>query len=147
MDIFDYSVEAKFPKIKQEGYKVTSPQDPQYNCIAWAADVNTSWYEPDPFNMYSWPTKGKREYSLEAYIDIYKSIGYELCNSHNLEEDYEKVAIYTDSNSNPTHAAKQLESGTWTSKLGPYKDIQHQTLEALEGTDYGHSAVILKRAK
>ena len=50
----------------------------------------------------------------------------------------------------PSHAARQLPSGHWTSKLGKAEDIRHSTLEAVEsdpnlGLGYGKVAVILKR--
>lgn len=52
----------------------------------------------------------------------------------------------------PTHAARQLPSGAWTSKLGEWEDIEHDTLEALEGSEgrgeaYGRVALILKRER
>jgi hypothetical protein len=37
----------------------------------------------------------------------------------------------------PTHAALQLESGDWTSKLGDFEDISHSTIEAVSGPVYG----------
>jgi len=57
---------------------------------------------------------------------------------------FEKVAIYA-LDGEPTHAARQLSDGTWTSKLGKDIDITH-TLRALEGSTYGQVAAYLKRA-
>jgi hypothetical protein len=52
----------------------------------------------------------------------------------------------------PTHAAKQLPSGEWNSKLGGWEEIKHKTLSCLNGTDitgkrisYGKPIQILKR--
>ncbi len=72
----------------------------------------------------------------------------------NWRRDFEKIAIYVDTDGVPTHAARQLPDGSWTSKLGDWEDIQHQTLEALEtGNDkahqelgYGKVAKIMRRA-
>ena len=50
-------------------------------------------------------------------------------------------------NNRPTHAARQLESGLWTSKCGKLQDIQHETLQAIEGGLYGHPAVFLQRRR
>jgi hypothetical protein len=63
---------------------------------------------------------------------------------------FEKIALYADKNGLPSHAARQLPSGTWTSKLGPMEDIEHLMLEALEdaaGTTsaYGKVALIVRR--
>jgi regulator of protease activity HflC (stomatin/prohibitin superfamily) len=46
----------------------------------------------------------------------------------------------------PVHAARQLPSGMWTSKLGALEDIEHQ-LEGLAGDRYGKIGQILKRSK
>jgi hypothetical protein len=56
----------------------------------------------------------------------------------------EKVALFADPAGIPTHAARQLASGQWTSKLGQAEDIEHE-LRALEGEIYGVVALILKR--
>jgi hypothetical protein len=45
----------------------------------------------------------------------------------------------------PTHAARQLPDGTWTSKLGISEDIQH-ALDDLAGAVYRAVVQILKRA-
>jgi hypothetical protein len=61
-----------------------------------------------------------------------------------LENGYEKVAIYT-LNGVPTHAARQLPNGNWTSKLGSEIDIEHNSLDCLNGTVYGKAEIIMKR--
>ena len=43
--------------------------------------------------------------------------------------------------------ARQLASGTWTSKLGPDEDISHHTPAALEGALYGTVVVLMKRRR
>ncbi len=43
------------------------------------------------------------------------------------------------------HVARQLKEGMWTSKLGPDEDIEHNTLDALEGELYGAVTQVLKR--
>ena len=79
-------------------------------------------------------------------------IGYEVCpiGSRALEPGVQKIALYVDEDGTPTHAARQLPSGEWTSKLGRAEDIRHKTLEALEGSagqppGYGRAKLILKR--
>jgi hypothetical protein len=37
----------------------------------------------------------------------------------------------------PTHAALQLPSGEWTSKLGPFEDISHAHENDVNGPAYG----------
>lgn len=74
-------------------------------------------------------------------------MGYALCKNAGYEDGFEKIAIYVDSNGKPTHVARQLSSGHWTSKLGKLEDIEHKTLESLSGSQYGTVAVIMKRPK
>jgi len=147
MATYDPYLEKIFPKIKNEGYDVTSPIDPRYNCFAWAAENNKLWYEPDYNYIGYWPVNIAREYTIDALINLYQSLGYDICENGELEKNYEKIAIYIDVNNIPQHAARQLDSGAWTSKLGVDKDIQHKTLEGLEGSSYGNVGVILKRQK
>ena len=70
-----------------------------------------------------------------------------MCNSIAYEEGFEKVAIYIDTHGKPTHAARQLSSGIWTSKLGQLEDIEHSKLDDITGSQYGSVGVILKRLK
>lgn len=85
------------------------------------------------------------ECNLEAYKKAYGTLSYAECADGKYEPEYEKVAIYIDREGKPTHAARQLSSGRWTSKLGQHVDIDHETLEALEGPTYGTVAVFMKR--
>ena len=64
---------------------------------------------------------------------------------HFLETNFEKVAIYT-KGSKPTHMARQLENGKWTSKLGSDEDLEHHTLEGLECDLYGKATIFMKRS-
>jgi hypothetical protein len=44
-----------------------------------------------------------------------------------------------------THAARQLPTGKWTSKLGKGEDIEHDTPEDVAGGVYGDVMQIMKR--
>lgn len=110
-------LENLFPNLKQNHYKVTSPYDPSYNCIAWAADDNCTWWEPDPMGIYYWPRRIPRKYSVESYRAAYERMGYKIISEDSLESNCKKVAIFSNEGV-PTHVARQLESGYWTSKIG-----------------------------
>lgn len=140
-------IESIFPNLPLCGYSITSPATPEYNCIAWAAADTESWWEPDPYNLSFWPTGVPRAYTLEAYVKAYNTRGYVVCDNFNREDDFEKIAIYIDASGKPTHAARQLTSGRWTSKLGQLEDIEHHTLDGLTGNDYGIVAALMKRHK
>ncbi|HEY4481763.1 MAG TPA: hypothetical protein VI489_02815 [Candidatus Brocadiaceae bacterium] len=139
-------IERAFPGLANSGYFITSPETVEYNCIAWAAGDTKRWWEPDPFYISYWPPGVTRRYALETYIEAYESLDYVICHDDKYEPDFEKIAIYVDSNGKPTHAAKQLDSGSWTSKLGSLEDIKH-TLDGLGGSGYGSIAAVMKRPK
>ena len=76
---------------------------------------------------------------------VYVNDGFERSESSDPEPGYEKIAIYVDRRGLPLHAARQLESGRWTSKMGELEDIEHDTLDALEGPKYGKPVRYLRR--
>ena len=138
-------IEEIFPGLQASGYYFTSPATKEYNCIAWAAGDNETWWWPNKDCF--WPSEIPQEENLDAFIKIYETFGYSLCDNDSYKEGIEKVAIYVDSEGIPTHAARQLSKGCWTSKLGRLEDIEHNTLESLAGSEYGTVAVIMKRPK
>lgn len=139
-------LEALFPNLAASGYSLTSRQTDEYNCIAWAAGDTERWWWPTPDpDLSFWPVGVPRERTLDRFVQAYEILGYQVCENPDLEEGVEKVAIYTNDKSLPTHAARQLPSGRWTSKLGSLEDIEHLTLESVNGNDYGSVSTILKR--
>jgi hypothetical protein len=87
---------------------------------------------------------------LANFIAAFKTEQYEEWSKENgrLESRYEKVAIFTDTSGEPTHAARQLSNGRWVSKLGrDWKDVEHANLLSVEGVDYGKVAKILRRKR
>ena len=136
--------ESLFPNLSKTGYKITSPESDEYNCIAWAAGENDLWRDPNPFYRYYWPRRASRDASVGAFVDVFKTLGYETCPDDRLEPGFEKVAIYANTTGKPTHVARQLRSGAWTSKPGNLEDVEH-TLEGLTNSEYGDVVQILKR--
>jgi hypothetical protein len=137
-------LKALFPRLQKATFRVTSDADAVYNCIAWAAGVTNDWWWPleDPTEAY-WPEGIPRERTVEAFRDVFATLGYTVCSSEELEPGFEKIALFTASNL-PTHAARQLPSGLWTSKLGQGEDIEHG-LHDLEGDLYGTVALVMQR--
>jgi len=88
-----------------------------------------------------------REETVAGFIRAFGHLGYAICDSSDLEPDFEKLAIYADDTDVPTHMARQLQSGDWTSKLGELEDIQHLTLDQLSGSQYGRVVQFLKRKR
>jgi hypothetical protein len=133
---------ADFPSLNGN-YQKTSDETKNYNCIAWAAGDSKRWWWPDHLGFYYWPKSVRREEQISAFIDAFKSLGFELCDSCAHEHGIEKVAIYALLGV-PTHAARQLPSGIWTSKMGQGIDISHE-LNAVKGQKYGAPVVFLSR--
>lgn len=133
-----------FPGLRQDSFTITSRQNPRYNCIAWAGgDERHFWWPAQTTDAY-WPPGVPAEESVEAFQQAFGTLGYAPCDRRELESDFEKVAIFVDARGIPTHAARQLPDGYWTSKLGKQWDIRH-TLEELEGQLYGRVGLLLKR--
>jgi len=132
-----------FPNLLTTGYKVTSPSDRRYNCIAWAAGDSLQWWWP--ILPYHWPDGVSREVTLDAFIQAYGTVGYLSCSDGSLEPGIEKVAIYA-IGTDVKHAARQLPNGNWTSKLGKEVDIEH-TLEGVAGSVYGTAVHFLQRSR
>jgi len=59
------------------------------------------------------------------FIGAFETLVFSLCQEAEYEIGFEKIAIHVDSKGKPTHAARQLISGLWTSKLGEFVDIEH----------------------
>ena len=74
----------------------------------------------------------------------FATVGCSPCQGDELEAGYEKVALFADADGRPTHAARQLPNGNWTSKLGKAEDIQHR-LRDVEGVLYGVVVLVMKR--
>jgi len=148
MDIYDrLMLLAEFPKLAQVRFEVTSAQTSEYNCIAWAAsETHRAWW-PDKMKIGYWPKGIPREVTLKAFIQAYETLGYRPCEMNtSLELGKEKIAIFVGYAGRPTHAARQLENGDWTSKLGRNFDISHELL-GVTGGEYGDVAQIMDRPR
>ena len=133
-----------FPNLSAGDCSITSPISLSYNCIAWAAgDTSKVWW-PDLRNIGYWPSGVPRIAAIESFISAFATLGYSICQSAAHESAFEKIALYTKPTGRPTHAARQLNSGRWTSKIGRMEDIEHD-LNELNGTEYGTVACIMKR--
>lgn len=131
-----------FPRLTEDSYRVTSPATSDYNCIAWCANDTAHWWQPGVY----WPASAvENDFGIAALEAAFQSLGFADCGLDNsLELDCEKIALYG-SGAFYTHAARQLPSGKWTSKLGRDVDIEHESPERLAGGIYGEVVEIMKR--
>ena len=138
-------LENVFPGLAKGDYRITSPADPDYNCLAWAMAGAGKWWWPGPdVEKEYWPPGILRETTLDAFRAALALHGYVECAGEEAEEGFEKVAVFAEGQGKPTHAARQLLTGRWTSKLGRMEDIEH-ALRDLEGAIYGAVTLIMKR--
>ena len=139
----------KFPNLTETNHTKTSEEDLGYNCIAWAAERGASdeewWWPRVEEEGYYWPASVPRRATVECFVEAFRTLEYEPCSSGEREAGWQKVALYVDDRGTPTHMARQLADGQWTSKLGGDEDITHATLEALEGPLYGQAEYYLRR--
>jgi hypothetical protein len=142
-----------FPGLNKNNCIQTSSRNRAYNCIAWAAGDATRYWCPGGWSGHGssneyWPPAVSDQDSISSFIDAFRHLGYDVTatNDDGLEEGIEKVAFYVTSGGLVMHAARQLSSGLWTSKLGEDIDISHP-LYALEGQEYGKVAVLMRRPR
>jgi hypothetical protein len=139
------AVNAVFPNLRAGRFLLTSPATAKYNCIAWAAGETSKWWWPTP-GVYYWPAGIPSEETLDAFVAAFATLGFSPSNDGALESGFEKVALYALAG-RPTHMARQLASGKWTSKLGRDIDIEHETPIEVESPLYGTVARFLRRAR
>jgi hypothetical protein len=137
------------PKLRPENFAAVSHATPRYNCVAFANEDERHWWEPGMHGgKYYWPT-GKTHDTIESWREIFEKEGYEETDNRDIEPGFEKVAIYVDlKDFLPSHVAKS-DGRIWKSKLGKGQDIEHASLDLLEGDqfdEYGVVDVVLKRA-
>jgi len=139
-------IEALFPALLDAGFRITSPATSDYNCIAWAAGNMARWWwpgdDPDDAAVF-WPPGVAARETVDAFTAAFATIGYVVCAGEGLESGFEKIALFAKVGI-PTHTARQLPSGRWTSKLGRREDIEHD-LHAISGTLYGTVVLLLRR--
>lgn len=138
-------IDAQYPAAAGR-YQITSPTDDDYNCIAFAAGCDTEWWSHQP--GYRWPAQ--RTPLINALVAVFAGLGYENRepSDNAIEAGYDKVALYV-KRGMWCHAARQLPSGKWRSKLGPDEDIEHDTPECLcgDGNAYGAVHCIMRKAR
>jgi hypothetical protein len=144
------------PNLKPKRYAITSFDEARYNCIAWAAnDITQRWWPHDPEDAEEglyWPPDVPTDRTIDAFVAAFGKRGYVPCGDNgSVEVDVEKIALYAKKGLAgelvPTHAARQLSSGCWTSKLGSCEDIAHLGVDDIYCREYGEVVLYLKRPR
>jgi hypothetical protein len=139
-----------FENIATTDFDCTSDPEDGYNCIAWALGKTDKWWWPKPTAPYFWPLGLPKApvhvaEAIPNFLAAFRTEGYKVCRNGKFSRRYEKIALFVDSVGRPKHAARLLRKGVWSSKLGQSEDIEHKTLECLEGNAYGEVRIFLKR--
>lgn len=144
----------QFPGLYHDNkFDITSPIDPNYNCIAWAFKLFKDRWMATPKGIPYldgvtwWPDGIKDGDEIQCLEQAFSSIGYSKCDSCEHEDGYIKVALYYNPiNNHWTHAARESRKGEhWMSKLGPQYDIHHGSPYTIENDIYGKVYCIMKR--
>jgi hypothetical protein len=139
-----------FPNLSYTNSNKTSEATDTYNCLAWAIGINNKYLWP---NSIYWPNDDlngpPNKITFKTYFEKYLKY-FEVTNKDHVSyktviPGYQKIAIYIDNDNLPSHFARQLPNGMWTSKLGDNIDITHNTLEVLEGPVYGKVGIIMAK--
>jgi hypothetical protein len=131
-----------FPRLTAQNHRVTSPATADYNCIAWCAGNTEHWWQPGVF----WPvTLTGDDFGVGALEAAFVALGFADSPDGVAEPGFEKIALFG-SSLYYTHAARQLPSGKWTSKLGRDVDIEHDVADDVAGGVYGEVVQFMKRA-
>jgi hypothetical protein len=142
-----------FPKLAQDkNFKITSKSSDDYNCIAWAYNIDDKWMWPNTGQnffldgVHYWPSDEILDCDVSHFIKAFELHGYRVCEFCNFDPQYRKIVLYVKDNSTEcTHAAREKENGFWTSKLGRSVDIQHETPYTIESNYYGKVFCFMKK--
>jgi hypothetical protein len=81
-----------FPGLRTTPFRVTSPADDKYNCIAWAANDTSNWWWVPPT---VWPPTAARELTLDAFTAAFHTLGYVSAADESLERRRPAVGLGT----------------------------------------------------
>lgn len=141
-------VRIQWPSLNEQNCSPESDLDDEYNCAAWAAGDKTNWWEPSGLPEHYWPEGADLDYSISGYEAAFARVHFSRCTDGAFEIGVEKIALYALPDSTEfLHAARQLEDGRWTSKLGNRRDVDHDSPENLAGPWYGTPTIYMKRAR
>ena len=90
-----------FPGLQYDShFEVTSPEDSNYNCIAWAYQIKNRWMWPPagvPTGVLDavtyWPDDETQEADVREFIKAFEQKGYKVCDNADLGECEPEVAV------------------------------------------------------
>jgi hypothetical protein len=134
-----------FPNLTPTNHRIIGPASARFYCIAWACGDTQRWWQPGPNAYWPIPRDPALYWTLDNLIAALTTVGFVVCADGLPEPGFERVVLYASSASEYTHVARQLPFGTWTSKLGKWELIEHDTPECVAGGVYGEIVGFMKR--
>ena len=131
-----------FPNLRNEGFIVIDPPSDLYNCIAYAAEDRSRWWDHTPRRY--WPSYATRSKRIESLQEVFNGLGFQECEDDSVEPGYQKIALYEDQGA-WEHASVQMPNGAWRSKMGEGPVIEHRSPSSLSGGPYGNATVYMRR--
>jgi hypothetical protein len=132
-----------FPHLGHE-YEVLGPATKVYNCIAWSIGITNRWV---------WPARPGQPATVRDFDELYGRYGYRRVKGLNFDKAVgsDKLVLYVkrkpDGTIEPTHGARQLSDGSWSSKLGQLPLIRHLDPDDLDGASYGVPFAVYVRSQ
>jgi hypothetical protein len=138
------SERTSFPRLGA-AYEVLGKATPAYNCVAWALGRDDRWI---------WPAAQGHAAGFDDFDALFRTHGYRRLSALNYDRaaGYDKLVLYAKRNGSgalePTHSARQLADGSWSSKLGKLPLIRHLHPDDIDGGTYGqaHAVYVRRRA-
>ena len=137
------SERANFPRLGHD-YEVLGEASDAYNCISWSLSLTDRWL---------WPVRPGLPITFGDFDDLYSKHGFRRLPELNFSKvaGHDKIVLYAkvtpENILEPTHAARQQEDGSWTSKVGKLPLIRHLRPGDLEGAMYGSPFVVYVRER
>jgi len=119
-----------------------------YNCFSWAVGIDNLWLDMYYFQRYFKLDPSSLDHSANGYAFFMEMFDFKICTNGNLENGFEKIAIY-EQYGEFQHVALQKSNGNWKSKMGQMEDIEHKDLNDISGIGqdrYGTPKIYMKRS-
>ena len=137
-----------FPRLKDdENFEILSPKTDEYNCIAWAMQLDDRWVDPDIKPGHWWPNGVAKSISPDALVQAFEAVGFTIAKDGCIEEGFDKVVLYKDKTEERwTHASRLITESIEHSKFGKLWDGSH-SINSITGVIYGIPYSYMKRSK
>jgi hypothetical protein len=134
---------ARFPKLVVGSFVPASRATPRYNCLGFAAKDERHWWQAERYGgRYYWPPNLPRITTVNTVTQIFAARGFQLTDNHGIEPGYEKVGIYASLDDHEFSHIAWSDGLVWKSKLGSGQDIDHYTLDVLEGEQLDEYGIV-----